>query len=50
LNLAMHPQIIGRSHRIRMLEDVPQSITGRSDVRIARPESDARHYRERHGD
>lgn len=46
LNFAMHPQIIGRPHRIKMLEDVIQHIKGHSDVWIAQPKEVARYWRD----
>lgn len=50
LNLAMHPQIIGRPHRLKMLEELIQYIRGHSDVWIARPREVARYYRSTHGE
>lgn len=47
LNLAMHPQIIGRPHRLRMLEELMQYVTAREDVWIARPKEVARYWRAR---
>ncbi|MFB6148364.1 MAG: polysaccharide deacetylase [Halobacteriales archaeon] len=46
LNLAMHPQIIGRPHRMEMLEDLIQYMLGHSDVWITTPRAVARHFRE----
>lgn len=45
LNLAMHPQIIGRPHRLKMLEELIQYVKGHSDVWIARPREVARYWR-----
>jgi peptidoglycan/xylan/chitin deacetylase (PgdA/CDA1 family) len=45
LNLAMHPQIIGRPHRLKMLERVLRYISGHDDVWIGRPKEVARYWR-----
>lgn len=49
LNLAMHPQIIGRPHRLRMLDELMGHITATPDVWVARPREVARYFRDRHG-
>jgi len=46
LNLAMHPQIIGRPHRLMMLSDVIEYITDHEDVWVARPKEIARYWRD----
>jgi peptidoglycan/xylan/chitin deacetylase (PgdA/CDA1 family) len=45
-HLVMHPQIIGRPHRMKMLERLVQHIKGHSDVWFARPKDIARYWRE----
>ena len=45
-NLAMHPQIIGRPHRLQMLEELIEYITDHDDVWIARPKEVARYFRD----
>lgn len=42
----MHPQMIGRPHRIKVLERLVQHVNGHSNVRFARPEDAARHWRD----
>ena len=49
LNLAMHPQIIGRPHRLKMLEELIQYMKDHPGVWFARPKEVARHYREQEG-
>ncbi len=43
-NLMMHPQVMGRPSRMRMLERLIQHILGKKDVWIARPIEIAEHW------
>jgi peptidoglycan/xylan/chitin deacetylase (PgdA/CDA1 family) len=45
-HVVMHPQIIGRPHRMRMLEQLVQHIQDHSDVWFARPKDIARYWRD----
>lgn len=45
-HLVMHPQIIGRPHRMKMLERLVKHIKGHSGVWFARPKDIARHWRD----
>jgi peptidoglycan/xylan/chitin deacetylase (PgdA/CDA1 family) len=45
-HLVMHPQIIGRPHRMKLLERLVQHIKGHSDVWFARPKDVARYWRD----
>lgn len=44
-HLVMHPQIIGRPHRMRMLEQLIQHIQGYDDIWFARPKEIIRYWR-----
>lgn len=45
-HLVMHPQIIGRPHRMKMLERLVQHMRGHSDVWFARPRDVAGYWRD----
>lgn len=45
-HLVMHPQIIGRPHRMKMLERLVSHIKGHPDVWYARPKDVARYWRD----
>lgn len=49
-HLVLHPQMIGRPHRLEMLEELIQYIKGHSDVWIATPREIARYWRKEHAD
>ena len=50
LNLVCHPQIIGRPHRVDMLEDFVKHISDHSDVWVARPREIAQYWQKEHMD
>jgi len=50
LNLAMHPQLMGRPHRMKLLERFIRYVIGHPDVWIARPREVARYYRDTHAE
>jgi peptidoglycan/xylan/chitin deacetylase (PgdA/CDA1 family) len=49
-HLVLHPQMIGRPHRLDMVEKLIQYITGHSDVWIAQPREIAQYWRDEHAD